>query len=98
MDLENIQENDIVCLRYVNDSRWVLFTKWTSDIKVIYNFAHSLPHTPGKHNIEPIFKDSIYKCIETKEQTPDRLKQIYKESEKCQTRMKILEHKLFCVL
>jgi len=98
MDSSKVPENSIVCLRYVNIPEWILFTRWTREIKEAYEFAHSKPETIQKHNREPIFHDAMYEHISLDDQTPDKLYSMYEEGSKKLTRTKISEHKLLFIL
>lgn len=99
---EDIPENSIVCFKYVgsksDDHVFILFSKWTPEIKSDYIFAHSQPYTSEKGNKEPIFPDAMYGYLKHEEQNIDDLRKIYEESEKGPYKTKIHDHKLICVL
>ena len=98
MDYSKVPKESIVCLRYTNNPEWVLFTRWTDEVREAYKFSHSEPETRQKHNRELRFNDAMYEHINLENQTLKELRRIYQEGDKGTTRTKIFEHDLFLVL
>ena len=101
MDLKDISEGDIVCLRDRYDNKWILMTKWTKELSDAYSFAHSLPIDFRKNNREPIFPDAVYIQVEIENQTPEKLFEIYQSSDIDRYRnfrTKIIRHDLLYLL
>ena len=98
MNLDDIPMDSIVCFRYVNDPRWILFSRWTDEIRRDYEYSHSKPSNHQKYNREPIFPDAVYVHVKVDDQTISKLKQLYLGEDKKPFRTKIYEHDIFCIL
>ena len=97
--VEDIPEDSLVCFRFDMDEEWILISRWTTEIKEAYLFAHSEPYTSQKGNTEPLFPEAVYEKIPLTEQTPEKLREFYQRSEKSPTfRTKIHSHELVYVL
>lgn len=103
---QDIPENSVVCFRYSNfddpedivRSDVILMSRWTREIKSLYEFTHSEPYTPEKGNREPVFPQAVYKFVKLSDQTPENLKRIYLESQKEPIRTKIQSCHLLFIL
>ena len=67
MKLDNVEEGAIVCFRYREWKKWILICPLKKEIKDKYIFAHKKPSSYHKDNIEPIFSEAVYECIERKQ-------------------------------
>jgi|APSaa5957512622_1039677.scaffolds.fasta_scaffold96637_2 hypothetical protein len=97
INLEDIPIDSTVCLRFRDNPKALLITRWSIEISERYQLAHSLPNTAAKNNIEPVFPNATYVFIEPEEQTPENLQQAYNSEKKGPFRTKAIDHEVFYV-
>lgn len=90
MNATEIPLEKIVCFKHsdfntpeeIAKSEWILFARWTAEIRDIYIFAHSKPYTGEKGNQEPIFQDAVYTSVPVVLQEKELLQRVYDASDK----------------